>query len=124
VLGSIHTFDTDLKNYDRAIACFERGLSFDQSNAMINFHMGGVLVKKGNADGGIRFLKLALDAGPGIVDAHKFLAYAYRSKGQIKEAIDELSIYLRLKPNAADGSKVRKDVQDMRARLQPQPAQS
>ncbi len=119
-LGSIHTFDTGLKNYDRAIACFERGLSFDQSNGMINFHMGGTLVKKGNADGGIRFLKIALDLAPSIVDAHKFLAYAYKSKGEIKEAIDELSIYLRLQPNAPDASKVSKDVQDLRARLQPQ----
>jgi protein O-mannosyl-transferase len=123
-LGSIHTFDTSLKNYDRAIACFERGLSFDQSNGMINFHMGGTLVKKGNTDAGIRFLKLALDQAPGIVDAHKFLAYAYQSKGQIKGAVDELSIYLRLQPNAPDASKVSKDVQDLRARLQPQTPQS
>jgi Tfp pilus assembly protein PilF len=122
-LGSIHTFDTGLKNYDRAISCFERGLSLDQSNAMINFHLGGVLVKKGNADAGIRFLRIALEVAPGIYDIHKFLASAYRNKGQLKEAIDELSVFLQLQPNAPDAAKLSKDIQDMRARLQAQPPQ-
>ncbi|MFY9556398.1 MAG: glycosyltransferase family 39 protein [Blastocatellia bacterium] len=123
-LGSVHTFDTGLKNYDRAIACFERGLSLDPSNAMINFHMGGTFVKKGNPDLGMRFLKVALELQPELVDAHKFLAYAYKGKGQIKEAIAELSIYLQLQPNAPDAPKVSRDVQELRAQLQPASPQS
>ena len=123
-LGSIHTFDTGLKNYDRAIACFQRGLSFNPENAMINFHLGGTLVKRGNLDEGMRYLKTALDLAPGIVDAHKFLAQVYKAKGNIKEAINELDIYLQLQPNAPDASRISKDVQDMRARLQPAMPQS
>ncbi|MEK6323447.1 MAG: tetratricopeptide repeat protein [Acidobacteriota bacterium] len=117
-LGSIHTFDTGLRNYDRAIACFQRGLSYNPANPMINFHLGGTLVKKGSLDDGMRFLKTALDLEPNLVDAHKFLGHAYNAKGQIKEAINELDTYLRLQPNAPDASKVSKDVQDLRARLQ------
>jgi len=117
-LGTIYTFDTGLKNYDRAIACFQRGLSFNSGNAMINFHLGGTLIKKGNSDLGMRFLKTALELEPGLVDAHKFLAYAYESKGQIKDAINELSVYLQLQPNAPDASKISKDVENLRARLQ------
>lgn len=118
-LGMIYTFDTGLKNYDRAIACFQRGLSLNSENAMINFHLGGTLIKKGNNDAGMRFLKTALALEPGLVDAHKFLAYAYESQGQFKDAINELNIYLQLQPNAPDASRISKDVETLRARLQP-----
>ena len=123
-LGSIHTFDTGLKNYERAIACFQRGLNLNPENAMIHFHLGGTLVKRGNLDEGMRYLKTALDLAPSIVDAHKFLAQVYKAKGNIKEAINELDIYLQLQPNAPDASRISKDVQDMRARLQPAMPQS
>lgn len=117
-LGGIHTSDTGLKNYDRAIACFQRALSFNPENPMITFHLGGTLVKKGSYDEGMRLLKAALDQAPNIVDAHKFLAQVYKAKGNIREAINELDIYLQLQPNAPDASRISKDLQDMRARLQ------
>jgi protein O-mannosyl-transferase len=123
-LGTIHTFDTGLKNYERAIACFQRGLSFNPDNAMINFHLGGTLVKRGNLDDGMRYLKTALDLAPGIVDAHKFMAQVYKVKGNIKEAINELDIYLQLQPNAPDASRISKDVEAMRARLRASMPQS
>jgi protein O-mannosyl-transferase len=117
-LGQIYTFETGLKNYDRALACFQRGLSVDPNNQMIGFHMGGTLVKRGNFDDGIPFLKATIKNQPEIVDAHKFLAYAYKGKGQLREAVDELNIYLKLQPNAPDFTRLSKDVQDMRAQLQ------
>jgi tetratricopeptide (TPR) repeat protein len=123
-LGTIYTFETGLKNLDRAIACFERGLSYSPANAMINFHLGGTLAKKGDLENGMRFLHIALDQDPRIVDAHKFLGYAYKARGQLREAIDELGAYLRLQPNAADASRVGKDLQDFRAQLQASTAQS
>lgn len=123
-LGGIHTSDTGLKNYDRAIACFQRALSFNPENPMITFHLGGTLVKKGSYDEAMPFLKEALDQAPNIVDAHKFLAQVYKAKGNIREAINELDIYLQLQPNAPDASRISKDLQDMRARLQQASPQS
>lgn len=117
-MGQIYTFETGLKNYDRALACFQRGLILDPNNAMMNFHVGGTLVKRGNFDDGIPFLKTTIKYQPEIVDAHKFLAYAYKGKGQLREAVDELSMYLQLQPNAPDYAKVSKDVQELRAQLQ------
>ena len=117
-VGTIYTFETSLKNYDRAIACFQRGLALSPGNAMMTFHLGGTLAKKGDLEGGAKFLQLALEKNSGIVDAHKFLAYIYKAKGQYKEAIDELNIYMRLQPNAPDASRAAKDVQDLRALLQ------
>jgi tetratricopeptide (TPR) repeat protein len=123
-LGTIYTFETGLKNLDRAIACFERGLSYTPGNAMINFHLGGTLAKKGDLENGMRYLHIALNQDPRLVDAHKFLGYAYKARGQLKEAIDELGAYLKLQPNAADASRVGKDLQDFRAQLQASTTQS
>jgi tetratricopeptide (TPR) repeat protein len=123
-LGTIYTFETGLKNYDRAIACFQRGLGFGSENAMITFHLGGTLTKKGDLDNGLRLLQAALEMDPSLNDAHKFLAYAYQRRGQLKEAVDELSIYLRNQPNAPDAAKLAKDLQDLRAQLQASPPQS
>jgi len=117
-IGTIYTFETSLKNFDRAIACFQRGLAVSPGNAMMTFHLGGTLAKKGDLEGGEKFLQLALEKNSGIVDAHKFLAYIYKARGQYKEAIDELNIYMKMQPNAPDASRAAKDVQDLRALLQ------
>ncbi len=123
-LGTVHTFETGLKNYDRAIACFQHGLSLNPANAMINYHLGGTFAKKGDLDNGIRYLQIAIQLDPNIVDAHKFLGYAYRAKGQLKEAIDELGIYLKLQPKAPDVSRVARDLKDFQMQLQAVSAQS
>jgi tetratricopeptide (TPR) repeat protein len=123
-LGTIHTFDTVHKNYDRAIACFQRGLGFSPGNAMITFHLGGTLTKKGDLENGMRLLQSALEMDPRIIDIHKFLAHAYQRKGQLKEAIAELSIYLNKQPNAPDATRLAKDLQDLRAQLQASTPQS
>ena len=123
-LGTIHTFDTGHKNYDRAIACFQRGLSFNQGNAMITFHLGGTLIKKGDLENGVQLLQTALEMDPRIIDAHKFLANAYQRRGQLKEAIAELSTYLNKQPNAPDATRLAKDLQDLRAQLQASSPQS
>jgi len=117
-LGTIYTFETGLKNYDRAIACFQRALALSPGNAMMTFHLGGTLAKKGDLENGIKVLQAALDKNPDIIDAHKFLAYAYKARGQYKEAINELNIYMKMQPNAPDASRAAKDVQDLQALLQ------
>jgi tetratricopeptide (TPR) repeat protein len=123
-LGQVYTYETGLKNLDRAIGCFQRGLSFDPKNAVITFHLGGTLTKKGDLENGIRVLQAALEMDRGIIDAYKFLAYAYRGRGQIKEAVDALTTYLKLQPNAPDASKLAQDLQVLRAQLQASSPQS
>ena len=125
-LDTDDTFETPLKNYDRAIACYERALSLTpgNSNALISFHLGGALVKRGDLDNGVKYLRAALEQEQRLADAHKFLAYAYKAKGQFKEAADELGIYLQLQPDAPDASRVKNDLQDLRAQLRSSSPQS
>ena len=116
-LGAVYTYDTSLKNYDRAIACFERGLQQQPENGMLNFHMGATLAKKGNYEQGVHYLEIARQLQSDLPDVYKFLAYVYRDQGQLQLAVDNLNKYLQLKPDAFDQPKVRKDVEDIRAQL-------
>ena len=116
-LGAVYTYDTSLKNYDRAIACFERGLAQQPENGMLNFHLGATLAKKGNYEQGVHYLEIARQLQSDLPDVYKFLAYVYRDKGQLQLAVDNLNKYLQLKPDAFDQPKVRKDVEDLRAQL-------
>jgi tetratricopeptide (TPR) repeat protein len=116
-LGTVYTYDTSLKNYDRAIACFERGLQQQPENGMLNFHMGATLAKKGDYEQGVHYLEIARQLQSDLPDVYKFLAYVYRDQGQLQLAVDNLNKYLQLKPDAFDQPKVRKDVEDIRAQL-------
>ncbi|MFY9609847.1 MAG: tetratricopeptide repeat protein [Blastocatellia bacterium] len=117
-LGTVYTFDTGLRNYDRAVGCFNRALQLQPENGMVNFHLGATLAKQGNDEGALRYLETARKLQPELADVYKFLAYLYRSKGEFQLAIDNLSQYLRLKPDAFDAQRISKDVHDLRAKLE------
>lgn len=123
-LGTVYTFDTGLRNYDRAVACFNRALQLQPDNGLVNFHMGATLAKQGNTDGAIRYLETARQLQPALADVYKFLAYSYRSKGQTQLAIDNLTHYLRIKPDALDAQRISKDVHDLQTQLQSAAPQS
>jgi len=116
-LGTVYASETSLKNYDRALACFDRALQLQPENGMVNFHLGATLAKLGKDDEAIRYLEEAHRVQPDLPDVYKFLAYLYRSKGQTQLAIDYLTRYLRLQPGAADAQRVGKDIQDLQTKL-------
>ena len=123
-LGTVYTFDTSLKNYERAIACFDRALQLQPDNGMVNFHLGATLAKQGNDEGAIHYLEEARRLQPDLPDVYKFLAYLYRSKGQTQLAVDYLTRYLRLQPGAADAQRVGKDIQELQTQLKSATPQS
>ena len=116
-LGTVYTFDTSLRNYDRAIACFNRALQLQPDNGMVAFHLGATLTKQGNVESAIHQLEEARRLQPNLPDVYKFLAYAYRSKEQFQLAIDNLNLYLRLQPDATDAQRIGKDIQDLQEQL-------
>ncbi|HYP25661.1 MAG TPA: tetratricopeptide repeat protein [Blastocatellia bacterium] len=119
-LGRAYTFETEMKNLERARACFARALKAQPDNAMFNFHMGAVYVKENKFDMALPYLELAKQRAPELVDTYKFLAYAYANKNQLPQAIESLSEYLRRNPNASDAPSESVRLQQLRSRLQNQ----
>jgi tetratricopeptide (TPR) repeat protein len=116
-LGRAYTFDTEHQNYDRAHAYFDRALRANPENPMINFHKGATFAKQGRNDAALHYLELARQQGPTLPDTYKFLAYVYKGRGQIREAVENFNIYLQLRPDAFDAQRISKDIQELRAKL-------
>jgi tetratricopeptide (TPR) repeat protein len=118
-LGRAYSFNTSIpNNYDRAIACFDRGRKLQPENAMINFHLGAAYAMKNNLDNALVYLEIARQQQSNIPDIYKYLGAAYQGKGQLQQAINSYSQYLQFQPNAADALKVSQQVKDLRAQLE------
>ena len=117
-LGRAYTFDTELKNLERARVFFANGLKVQPRNPMINFHMGAAYVLDNKFQAALPYLEFASKEMPQHNDVNKFLAYAYQNLGQIQQAIDSLSLYLKNQPNARDAARENQRLQHMRAQLQ------
>jgi tetratricopeptide (TPR) repeat protein len=116
--GRAYLLDTNLRNYDRAHAYFDRGLKIQPENAMLNFHKGAAYAVEQKVEAALPYLKRARELEPNLPDVYKMLAYVYRSRRQFQEAIDNFNQYLRLEPNAIDAPRVRQDLQQLQAQLQ------
>jgi predicted Zn-dependent protease len=117
-LGHAYTYNTPVKNYDRAMVFFQRGLTLTPNNPMIEMHMGGTYFEMGNLDMAFRFLEAAREGNQ--PEPYKFLAYVYARKGQMKEAVDSLTKYMALQPNDIDAAKEKRDLDNWKAQLQSQ----
>ncbi|HVF90655.1 MAG TPA: hypothetical protein VNH22_11355, partial [Blastocatellia bacterium] len=63
-LGRAYTFETEMKNLDRARSCFAQALKVQPDNAMFNFHMGAVYVKESKFDLALPYLEFAKQRAP------------------------------------------------------------
>jgi regulator of sirC expression with transglutaminase-like and TPR domain len=59
---------------------------------------------------------VSLKGGDSMAQAHKLLGGLYWHKGQLKAAIEQLEVYLRLAPNAPDAEKIRTTVKELRSK--------
>ena len=121
-LGTVYTYDGELRNYERAIWFLERGLEQDPTNPFINLHLTGALLRradasKGDFDGALRLLNTVREAQPEIADTYKFLAIAYRAKGQFPEAVENYNRYLKMQPNASDAAIITQQLKDLQAQM-------
>jgi tetratricopeptide (TPR) repeat protein len=116
--GRAYLLDTNLRSYDRAHYYFDRGLKIQPQNAMLNFHKGAAYAVEQKVEAALPYLERARQLEPGLPDTYKMLAYVYRSRGRIQEAIDNFNQYLRLQPDAIDAPRVRQDLQQLQAQLQ------
>ncbi|MCX7830086.1 MAG: tetratricopeptide repeat protein [Acidobacteria bacterium] len=67
-----------------------------------NYNKGVEKLNEGDAKGAIEYFKLAFVDDPNDPDAHRELARAYAQVGDYAGAVEQLKIYLKMKPNADD----------------------
>lgn len=64
-------------------------------------------IASGEAQAAIRSLQRALELNPAFADAHRSLGDAHRAIDEVERATHHYKLYLALRPEAADASKVR-----------------
>lgn len=67
-----------------------------------NYNKGVEKLNEGDAKAAIDYFKLAIADDPNDPDAHRELARAYAQTGDYAGAVEQLKIYLKMKPNAED----------------------
>jgi Flp pilus assembly protein TadD len=60
------------------------------------------------------FLKAVKFGGDSVAQAHKYLGGIYWAKKENKKAVEELELYLKLRPNAPDADRLRKTIEDLK----------
>ena len=128
-LGTVYTYDWELKNYERAIWFIEHALEQDPKNPFFNLHLVGALLRradasKGDFDSALRLLNTVREEVPEIADTYKFLAIAHRAKGQFPEAVENYNRYLKMQPNAADAAIITQQLKDLQAQMDKSSPQS
>jgi protein O-mannosyl-transferase len=121
-LAVTYTYETELKNYDRALYFLDRGLQQQPENPILNLHVAAILLKRGNGQRGdfdraIHFLNVAQEGQPDLADIYKFMAYAQKAKGEFQEAVKNFNLYLQMQPNAADAALISQQLKDLRAQI-------
>jgi tetratricopeptide (TPR) repeat protein len=85
--------------------------------ALANVHIGFTYLKEGNLASAMSYLETARQQQPDFADTYKFLGHTLAAQGKEQEAIENLSRYLDLHPNALDAAKERKFLEQLREKL-------
>jgi tetratricopeptide (TPR) repeat protein len=85
------------------IQTYNQAIALDPSNPNLRLTLGGIYYSLKRYDDAIDTLKFAVIAKPDLANSHYNLALAYRDKGDINRAIDEMTTVLSLvKKNSND----------------------
>jgi tetratricopeptide (TPR) repeat protein len=79
-----------------AIQSYNQAIALDPINPNLRIALGGMYYALGNYDQAIRAFELAVVAKPDLANAHYNLAAALREKGDLEEAINEMTTVLSL----------------------------
>lgn len=107
-----------------AIQTLSQAIAFDPVNPNLRISLGGVYFALGRYDEAIDAFKLAVLAKPDLANAHYNLAAAYREKGEIEKATDEMNTVLSLVgKDSADYETAKKELEKLESLTSPQPAE-
>jgi tetratricopeptide (TPR) repeat protein len=104
-----------LKDYKAAAAELGIAVQKDSSSAIAHFQFGRALVNLNSYEAAERTLKESISiGGEDVVEAHRYLAAVYIEKQDSQSAANELELYLKLVPKAADAERIRTVIKDLR----------
>ena len=116
VYQSIMAFAQGADNF--AIQTYNQAIIYDPVNPVLRISLGGVYYALGRYDDAIKTFELAVIAKPDYANAHYNLAIAYREKGEIQKAIDQMKTVLSLvKKDSADYNLAKKELEALEAKL-------
>ena len=81
----------EAKNWDQAIALFNRALARDEKNADIENYVGYAERNRGNMDAAFKHYEKALALNPKHRGAHEYVGEAYLLAGNLKKAEEHLA---------------------------------
>ena len=87
------------RDYDGAIACFEKAIAINPRDALAHSNKGIALDQKGQRDDAIACYRTAVELAPEFGSAHRSLGDALRRKGQLDEAIEHCRKAVELEPS-------------------------
>lgn len=121
-LGTAYTYEGELRNYDRAIWFIQHGLEQEPNNPVFNLHLGQAFLmrgdtKRGDIDSALRYLNIACKLQDTMYDGYKFLAYAYRAKGQFQAAVENFNHYLKAQPTPSDAPIITQQLKDLQSQM-------
>lgn len=94
-----------LKRHEEAVACYDRALAIDSSNADLHFNRGKALKIIGRIEDSLKSADLALFHNVGYFDKPEFLTFRaelFHSLNRHQEALDDLDRAISLEPERAD----------------------
>lgn len=107
----------DKKDFDAAETQLRLALKRNNASPSAHLYLGLTLIRKRNLDEAEKELRLAATTGGAQMSvAHYYLGGLYWGKRDYRRAADELETYLRLSPNAADATRIRATVKELRGK--------
>lgn len=108
---------TQKKDFSEAEKQLRRALKKLDKSAQGHFYLGVALIGLKNiAEAETQFQQAAKLGGDQMGAAHKYLGGILWQKGDLKRAADELELYVKLSPKAADLEQIRNTIKQLRSK--------
>jgi len=107
----------NLKELSAASDAFGRAVAISPKSVNSHLWLGRVLREEGKYDSALLHLQRANELGNGrVAEAHWQLALLYNHAKRNREAADELELYLKSKPDAADAESIKDLIRKLRTK--------
>ena len=101
-----------------AVAAYVQAVRLDPSNPLLRTDFGGLYFSLGNFDAAIRQFEIATELKPDYPNGYYNLASAYREKGEIQKAVNNMEAVLSLvELDSGDYQKAQTELEELKKQL-------